>query len=63
MARELKRFTITVSTDIEDDLHKAKQVHFYKTTRNEMIRTLIIRGLKVLKDEVGGKGINHDKSA
>ena len=48
MATELKRFTISVTTEMEADLDKAKQEFYYKTTRNGMIRDLIIRGIQTL---------------
>lgn len=51
MATDLKRFTISVTPDIETDLDIAKKEYFYKTTQNEMIRTLIMKGLDVLKSE------------
>lgn len=51
MATYLKRFTISVTPDVEADLDTAKKEYFYKTTRNEMIRALITKGLNVLKME------------
>lgn len=63
MATDLRRFTISVTSDIEADLDTAKKEHFYKTTQNEMIRALIIRGLNVLKTEGEGSAIKHNKSA
>lgn len=51
MATDLKRFTISVTPDIETDLDRAKKEYFYKTTQNEMIRALIMKGLDVLKSE------------
>ena len=51
MATDVKKFTISVTPDIEVDLEIAKKSYFYKTTQNEMIRTLIIKGLNILKTE------------
>lgn len=51
MSTDLKRFTISVTPDIEADLDTVKKEHFYKATKNEMIRTLIIKGLDALKTE------------
>lgn len=50
MATKLKRFTISVTSDIEADLDKIKKEYFYKTTQSEMIRTLITKGLNVIKN-------------
>ncbi|MGB8452478.1 MAG: hypothetical protein WCD89_09105 [Anaerocolumna sp.] len=51
MATDFKRFTISVTPDIEADLDIAKKDYFYKATQNEMIRALIIKGLNILKTE------------
>ena len=57
MTTDLKRFTISVTPDVEADLDTAKKEHFYKTTQNEMLRTLIVKGLNVLKTEEEGSAI------
>jgi metal-responsive CopG/Arc/MetJ family transcriptional regulator len=48
MATDLKRFTISITQSMEVDLDRAKKARYYKDTRNEMIRDLIIRGLATL---------------
>ncbi len=51
MATEQRRFTISVTPDMEIDLDAAKKERYYKDTRNEMIKDLIARGLDALKAE------------
>lgn len=47
MGTELKRFTISVSPDMESDLDMAKKEQYYKSPQSEMFRDLITRGLNV----------------
>ncbi|MDE6232923.1 MAG: ribbon-helix-helix domain-containing protein [Lachnospiraceae bacterium] len=51
MSTNLKRFTISITPSMEADLDILKKERYYKVTRNEMIRDLIILGLKSLKAE------------
>lgn len=51
MATDLKRFTISITPQMETDLDAVKQRLYYKDTRNAMIRDLIIRGLEALDAE------------
>jgi len=51
MATELRRFTISITPDMEVALDAVKKDLFYKNTQNEMIRNLIARGLADLKRE------------
>lgn len=51
MATELKRFTISITPEIEAKLDSLKQRLYYSTTRNTMVRDLIIRGLASLEAE------------
>lgn len=51
MATELRRFTISITPDMEIALDAVKKDLFYKNTQNEMIRNLIARGLADLKRE------------
>lgn len=46
MATELKRFTISVTPEMESRLDKVKQLYYYKDTQNDMIRELIKKGLQ-----------------
>lgn len=55
MATNLKRFTISVTPNLEIELDSAKQRRYYRNTQNDMIRDLIIRGLATLKDEGGAE--------
>ena len=51
MATQLKRFTISVTPSMEVDLDAVKKERYYKSTQNQMVRDLIIRGLASLKAE------------
>lgn len=51
MATKLRRFTISIAPNMEEDLDMAKKEIYYKETQNDMIRDLIARGLKSLKDD------------
>jgi metal-responsive CopG/Arc/MetJ family transcriptional regulator len=51
MATGLRRFTISITPEIEYDLDIIKKEYFYKSNRNEMIRTLIVKGLDSLRAE------------
>lgn len=48
MATNLKRFTISITPDIEKELDILKKENYYNMTQNDMIRDLIVRGLKTL---------------
>lgn len=50
MATELKRLTITIPENLEPMLDKVKQEHFYNDSQSEMIRQLIIAGLRARKE-------------
>lgn len=62
MATDLKRFTISITPEMEADLDSVKQRLYYRDTRNTMIRDLIIRGLEALKAEEAAKGQGQDES-
>lgn len=51
MATKMRRFTISVTSNMDMELDKAKRETYYKDTQNEMIRDLIMRGLHDLKAE------------
>ena len=51
MATDMKRFTISVTKQMETDLDKIKQEKYYNTTKNKMIQDLIVLGLEVMKKE------------
>jgi hypothetical protein len=63
MATKLKRFTISLTPEIEVDLDAVKKEYFYRSTQNEMIRALIIRGLSLLKDDGKDKAIKQHNSS
>ncbi len=45
MATDMKRFTISVTRDIEQGLNKLKKEQFYDKAQSEMVRYLIKLGL------------------
>ena len=51
MATELKSLTITIPEDLESALDKVKQERFYNDSQSEMIRQLIVAGLKAREAE------------
>lgn len=51
MATDLKRFTISITKNMERSLDNLKKEFYYKDNRNTMIRDLIIRGLESLERE------------
>lgn len=51
MATQLKRFTISVTPEMEEKLEKVKRELYYKETQNYMVRELISLGLKTLEKE------------
>ena len=55
MSTELKRFTISITPEIEAKLDSLKQRLYYRNTRNTMIRDLIVRGLASLEAEEEAK--------
>lgn len=51
MATGLKRYTISITPEMEVELDKLKQERYYKSTQTAMIRDLIIRGLESVSKE------------
>jgi metal-responsive CopG/Arc/MetJ family transcriptional regulator len=51
MSTDLKRFTVSITRDMEMDLDTAKKEAYYKDSQSKMIRDLINRGLDSLKKE------------
>ena len=52
MATSMKRFTISVTDDMDRKLDRMKQVKYYNTTRNKMIQDLIMLGLETMSKEM-----------
>ncbi len=52
MATDMKRFTISVTDEMEIQLDRMKQAKYYKTTKNKMIQDLICLGLEVMQKEL-----------
>ena len=55
MATDMRRFTISVTHNMDMELDEAKRETHYKDTQNEMIRDLIMRGLQNLEAEKAAK--------
>ena len=63
MATDMRRFTISITPNIDMELDKAKRETYYKDTQNDMIRDLIMRGLKNLEEEKASKESKSKQSA
>lgn len=60
MAVERKRYTISVPLEVEAELNEVKRDRYCQTTRNEMFRDLLVRGLSTLQmEEIGEKTIKE----
>lgn len=55
MATPMKRFTISIPPEMEEELDKLKQKSYYDHSRTTMIRDLIARGLENCKDTESDK--------
>lgn len=62
MPTELKRMTFAITSDMEPLMDEAKRM-FYDSTQSEMIRALVIAGLKSLKTEKEGGKNSHGQTA
>ena len=47
----IRRFTISITEEMEHDLDWAKKEVYYQTSQNAMLRDLIVRGLAALEAE------------
>ena len=56
MATDLKRFSISVTDEMEVRLDKMKQIKYYKTSKNKMIQDLLCIGLDVMQKEMDSLG-------
>ncbi|MFR3729890.1 hypothetical protein [Lacrimispora sp.] len=54
----LKRFTISLTADMEAELRVVRKTYFNKVTRNEMMKELIRRGLKAVAADGGRSETN-----
>lgn len=63
MATDMRRFTISVTSNMDVELNKAKKETYYKNTQNEMIRDLIMRGLQNLEAEKATKKSGCEKAS
>lgn len=59
MATGMRSFTISITPNMDMELDRVKQEIYYKDTQNDMIRDLIMRGLRSLKEE---KSPNENKN-
>ncbi len=51
MSTDMKRFTISITPDIEQGLNKLKKEQFYDKAQSEMVRYLIKLGLNFVSSE------------
>lgn len=51
MSTDFKRFTVSVSPDMEQRLDKIKQEKYYNRSQSQMVRDLIDRGLAAIQQE------------
>lgn len=56
MATTMKRFTISITKDMEIQLDRMKQSKYYNTTRNKMIQDLICLGLESMQQKMNAIG-------
>ena len=56
MGTDLKRFSISVTDEMEVRLDKIKQLKYYKTSKNKMIQDLLCIGLDVMQKEMDSLG-------
>ena len=61
MATDMRRLSISIAPDMEMELHEAKKEIYSMDTQSEMIRDLIIRGLKDLPQKKAGKEKDRTK--
>lgn len=52
MATDMRRFTISITDEMDIRLDKMKQAKYYNTTRNKMIQDLIVMGLDVMQKKM-----------
>ena len=63
MAATYRRFTISVSPGMNEDLIWAKEGKYRNTTQNEMFRQLILKGLDSLQGEPATLSCRHEQTA
>ncbi len=51
MDTKMKRFTISVTPELENRLDEVKNNEYWEVSRNEMIQDLIVRGLQTLEQK------------
>jgi len=51
MATNMKRFTISITPEMDATLAQLKKEVYYDRTRSEMIRDIIMRGLAATTDQ------------
>lgn len=51
MSTEFKRFTISLTPELEHELDRVKQQEYYNRSQSQMVRDLISRGLSLFEQE------------
>lgn len=52
MSTNMKRFTVSVSDEIEKQLDRLKQEKYYNTSQNKMVQDLIAIGIAEMQKEI-----------
>lgn len=55
MSTEFKRFTISLTPELEQELDRVKQEKYYNRPQSQMVRDLIARGLESFRKEHSDK--------
>lgn len=50
MTTKLKRFTVSVGSEVEKKLEAAKRDKYYMETKSDMVRDLIVLGLQKMEE-------------
>lgn len=51
MSTEFKRFTVSVTPELEKELDRVKKERYYNQPQSQMVRDLIARGLAAIEHE------------
>lgn len=63
MRTTLTRMTFTVTEEMEDPLREFKKEMFYDRSQSEMIRELVLAGIRASKQEKTEKKKGHDRAS
>ena len=63
MATELKRMTFAVTYEMEASLNSINKEFFYNRTQSDMIRELVLAGMRALESEKKEKDNGFDRAS